>query len=113
MRLVRRMRKEPFELRTATSGEEALGILSRSSIDLIVSDMNMPGMSGMEFLTKVAKEYPNCIRIMLTGRPTLDVAMNAINSGEVYRFLTKPYDAGDLASVIREALEQRSACVEP
>src|SRR5438477_10649227 len=71
--LVRRMRKEPFEHRTATSGEEALGILARSSIDLIVSDMNMPGMSGMDFLTRVAREYPRCIRIMLTGKPTLDV----------------------------------------
>ena len=110
--LVRRMRKEPFELRTATSGEEALGILARSSIDLIVSDMNMPGMSGMDFLAKVAKEYPDCVRIMLTGRPTLDVAMDAINNGEVYRFLTKPYDAGALAALIRKALEQRTELLE-
>jgi DNA-binding response OmpR family regulator len=107
--LVRRMRKEPFELRTATSAHEALGILARSPIDLVVSDMNMPGMTGMEFLTKVAKEYPECVRIMLTGKPTLDVAMGAINHGAVYRFLAKPYDSGALAALIREALEQRDA----
>ncbi len=107
--LMRRLRKEPFELRTATSAEEALGILSRAPIDLVVSDMNMPGMTGMEFLARVAREHPDCIRIMLTGRPTLDVAMGAINSGEVYRFLTKPYDAGALAALIRDALKNRGA----
>jgi DNA-binding NtrC family response regulator len=63
--LMRRMHKEPFQVRTATSAEEALGILSRSPIDLIVSDMNMPGMTGLELLAVVAKKYPDCIRIML------------------------------------------------
>ncbi|HWY87587.1 MAG TPA: protein kinase [Gemmataceae bacterium] len=105
--VMRRMRKEPFQLRTATSAEEAWGILSRSPIDLVVSDNNMPGMSGLDFLAMVAKEFPSCIRIMLTGKPSLDAAMNAINSGEVYRFLTKPYDSEALAALIREALEQR------
>ena len=50
--LMRRMRKEPFQLRTATSGEEALGILARSAIDLVVSDLQMPGMTGTAFLSK-------------------------------------------------------------
>jgi FixJ family two-component response regulator/tRNA A-37 threonylcarbamoyl transferase component Bud32 len=105
--MMRRMRKEPFQMRTATSGEEALGILSQSAIDLVVSDMDMPGMSGTTFLAKVAKDFPDTIRIMLTGKPTLDVAMDAINSGNVYRFLTKPYDSETLAALIREALENR------
>jgi CheY-like chemotaxis protein len=106
--LARRMRKEPFHMHTAGSADEALMLLSHSSIDLVVSDMNMPGMTGMEFLARIAKERPECIRIMLTGRPTLDVAMGAINSGQVYRFLTKPYDAGALAGIIRDALGNRA-----
>lgn len=109
--LVRRLRKESFQLLTATSAEEALAILERSPVDLIVSDWQMPGMSGLEFLAKVAKEYPRCVRIMLTGQPSLPIAISAINSGEVYKFLTKPYDASALAQIIRDALEHRRATV--
>jgi len=105
--LVRRFRKESFRLRTATSAEEALRILSESPIDLIVSDFHMPGMSGGELLARVATQYPDCIRIMLTGQPSLEVAIGAINNGEVYRFLTKPYDAEMLGRIIRDALDQR------
>jgi PAS domain S-box-containing protein len=103
--LVRRLRKEPFQIRTATSAEEGLAVLARTPIDLVVSDWRMPGMSGTEFLAKVAKEYPDCVRIMLTGEPSLAVAMGAINNGEVYRFLSKPYDADALAAIIRAALQ--------
>jgi two-component system, probable response regulator PhcQ len=107
--LVRRLRKEPYQIRTATSAEEAQGAFERCPIDLVVSDWRMPGMSGTEFLAKVAKEYPNCIRIMLTGEPSLAVAIGAVNNGEVHRFLTKPYDAEALAGIIREALQERDA----
>lgn len=62
-------------------------------------------MSGTEFLAKVAKEYPDTLRIMLTGQATLPVAMGAINNGGVHKFLTKPFDAAALASTIRQALE--------
>jgi len=102
--LVRNLRKEPYQFRTATSAEEALGILAHDPVDLIVCDWHMPGMSGTEFLAKVAKEYPKIIRIMLTGQASLPVALSAINKGEVYRFLTKPYDASELALTLREAL---------
>ena len=108
--LQRRLRKEPYQIRTASSGEEALVIMAQARIDLVVSDLNMPGMGGVEFLARVAKEYPQCVRIILTGQPSLNVAMNAINNGEVYRFLTKPYDAVVLGGIIREALEQ---CGDP
>jgi PAS domain S-box-containing protein len=105
--LVRRLRKEAYQIRTATSAEQARGVFERCTIDLVVSDWRMPGMSGTEFLAKVAAEYPNCIRIMLTGEPSLPVVMGAVNNGEVYRFLTKPYDADALAAIIREALKER------
>ncbi len=105
--LVRRWRKESFRLRTATSAEDALGLLAAAPIDLIVSDCRMPGMSGSELLAQVARQYPNCIRIMLTGQPSLDMAIGAINNGAVYRFLTKPYDAEALGRIIREALEKK------
>lgn len=107
--LVRRLRKEPYELRTATSAEEAPGAFGRGPVDLVVCGWHMPGMTGTEFLAKVAAEYPNCVRILLTGEASLPVAVGAINNGEVYRFLTKPFDANALAGVIREALRDRAA----
>src|SRR5207302_3316773 len=66
--LMRRMRKESFTLRTSTSAEEALRILAHSQIDLVVSDMHMAAMSGLQFLSIVAANHPKCIRIMLTGQ---------------------------------------------
>jgi len=104
---VRRLRKEPYEILTAAAAEEALAVLARREAEVIVSDWRMPGMNGTELLTKVAELYPCCIRIMLTGEPSVAVAMAAINSGEVYRFLTKPYDVDALAAIIRDALRQR------
>jgi len=102
--LIRNLRKEPYQFRTATSAEEALGILARDRVDLIVCDWQMPGMSGTEFLVKVAKAYPQIIRIMLTGQPSLSVAAGAINNAGVYKFLTKPCAAAELAGIFREAL---------
>jgi ActR/RegA family two-component response regulator/tRNA A-37 threonylcarbamoyl transferase component Bud32 len=106
--LMRCMRKQPFRFRTATSGEEALRILKEAPIDLVVSDLQLPGMSGTDLLGQVAHDYPNCVRIMLTGQPTLSAAMSAINEGEVYRFLNKPYDAEELAALICDKLDRRS-----
>jgi PAS domain S-box-containing protein len=105
--LARRLRKEPYRVLKATSGTEALALLARSEVDLIVSDMRMPGMNGAELLAKVEEQYPACVRIMLTGEPSLAVAMAAINDGKVCRFLTKPYDADALAAIIRDALRRR------
>jgi DNA-binding NtrC family response regulator len=104
--LVRNWRKEPFEVRTATTAEEALGILAKGHVDAVVCDWQMPGMCGTEFLAKIAAQHPNVIRIMLTGKANFEVAQGAINNGAVHKFLTKPYDAGALADVIRKALVQ-------
>ena len=105
--LTRVLHKEPYTLCTAYSAEEAAEILELRSIDLIVSDEEMPGMTGTEFLGKVAAEYPDIVRIVLTGHPTLPAALRAINEGHVYQFFTKPCNEIDLAITIRRALEQK------
>jgi DNA-binding NtrC family response regulator len=102
--LVRNWRREPFQVRTATAAEEALGILARDPVDAVVCDWHMPGMCGTEFLSKIASQHPNVIRIMLTGKANFEVAQGAINNGGVHKFLTKPCDAATLANVIKEAL---------
>jgi two-component system probable response regulator PhcQ len=105
--LKRALRKEPYEIRTAGCADEALDILARESVDVVVSDENMPKMSGSELLSIVRTRYPDTIRIVLTGNARLDVAIRAINEGEIYRFFTKPCNEVDLAVTIRQALQQK------
>lgn len=105
--LTRSLHKEPYEIVTANSAEEAAQKLEDRTVDLIVSDEEMPGMSGTEFLGRVAEQYPDTVRIVLTGHPTLPAALRAINEGKVYQFFTKPCNEIDLAITIRRALEQK------
>lgn len=103
----RALYRETFEIVTANSGNEALRIMREKPVDVIISDEMMPGMSGLELLKNVCKEFPQTVRIMLTGQATLDVAVRAINDGQIYRFLMKPCNVVDLAVTIRQALAQR------
>lgn len=89
---------------TATNAMEALEILKSTRFHLVVSDEMMPGMSGVNFLNQVKNKYPDTMRIMLTGQASLEVAVKAINQGEIYRFLTKPWDNFELVITVRHAL---------
>ena len=77
------------------------------TVDLIVSNEEMPGMSETEFLARVVRDYPDVVRIVLTGHRFLPAALRAINEGQVYQFFTKPCNGIDLAITIRCALEQK------
>ena len=102
--LKRAMRKEPYLFLTATSGAAAEAILDAQVVDCIISDEQMPGMSGSEFLARARKNFPNTIRMVLSGQASLEAAVRAINEGEVYRFFIKPVNPVDLAFTIRQAL---------
>ena len=104
--------RESYTVYCAGSAEEALKILSQESIDVVISDEVMPGMTGTQFLAVVRKEYPDIIRIILTGHASLESAMRAINEGEIYRFLTKPCNLVDLSVTIRQALQQKYLKIE-
>jgi two-component system probable response regulator PhcQ len=95
---------EPYHILSAGSAEEALPILEKEQVDLVLSDEKMPGMSGSEFLAVVRQKYPDTIRIILTGYASLESAIRAINEGEVYRFFTKPCNVIDVAITIHQAL---------
>ncbi|MBK8014625.1 MAG: response regulator [Deltaproteobacteria bacterium] len=101
------LRKQPFSILTATSGDQGLAMLEEHRIDVVVSDEQMPKMSGTEFLGVVRQRHPNTVRIVLTGQASLDAAIRAINEGEVYRFLTKPCSPIDLAFTIMQGLQMR------
>ncbi|MCC6954806.1 MAG: response regulator [Deltaproteobacteria bacterium] len=110
--LKRSLRKEPYNILCATSGEQAMSVLATQQIDLIVSDEKMPGMRGHELLTLVREQYPNTMRIMLSGQPSLDIAVRAINAGEIFRLFVKPCKEVEVALGIRAALQQRELIVQ-
>ena len=101
------LRKEPYEILTAGSGQEALEILETRRCAVVVSDERMPGMSGAELLARVRERHPDTIRIVLTGQASVDAAMQAINQAQVWRFLMKPCAPEDLALCLSSALEER------
>ena len=104
--LSRTLRRQPYEIVTARSAEEAVSILKSHKIDLVVSDENMPGMRGSELIAWIANEFPDVVRIVLTGQPDVPTMVSAINEGRVFRYFTKPCNELELAMAIREGLEQ-------
>ncbi len=110
--LSRALRREPYCVLTASSGATALGLLAEHPVDVVVSDHDMPGMNGTSLLARVRERYPQTVRMMLTGRGSLDVAIRAINDGEVSRFLAKPIHAGELSLAIREVVQQRELLLQ-
>ncbi len=103
---------EPYRILTAESASEALDILASTRVDVVVSDERMPKMSGSQLLSIVCRDYPRTIRIILTGHASIDATIRAINAGEVYRYLTKPLGADELASTIKAALQLRELAQE-
>jgi DNA-binding NtrC family response regulator len=104
--LERALLDEPYTIYTAESGEKGLDLLSRTKVKVIVSDERMPGMGGAEFLSMVKELYPPVVRIMLTGQASVESTMKAVNKGEIYRFLIKPWDDTELILSIRSAVEK-------
>jgi two-component system probable response regulator PhcQ len=105
--LKRALRREPYEILTAISGAAALELLERHAVDVVISDEQMPGMSGSVFLSAVRKQYPHTIRMILSGQASLEAAVRAINEGEVYRFFLKPCNPTDLAFTVQQALAHK------
>ncbi|MGB2804666.1 MAG: response regulator [Candidatus Zixiibacteriota bacterium] len=103
--LKRLFRKEEYDILTAKSGAEGLKILDSHDMDLIISDLKMPIMNGVEFLAQAKERNPDALRIMLTGHADVKAMMDAIDQGEVYRFLLKPWNDDELRITIKQALE--------
>lgn len=98
--------RKMFELDTASSGAAGLKMLDNEGpYAVIVSDMQMPGMDGIQFLSRVKEVSPDSTRIMLTGQGDLNVAMKAVNQGSIFRFLTKPCPPDELAKALWAGLE--------
>ncbi|HEU5072670.1 MAG TPA: response regulator, partial [Polyangiaceae bacterium] len=98
------LRTETFEVVGTTSPARALALLSEEPFNVLVSDEEMPGMKGSEFLARASKAHPHIPRIMLSGKVDVEGLGRAVNDAEIFRFLAKPVRAAALAHSIQEAL---------
>lgn len=91
----------------AEGGAAALELVANDPVDLVISDMRMPGMDGAQFLQKMRVLQPDSMRILLTGYADINSTIAAINGGEIHRYIAKPWDDNDIVLVVREALARR------
>ncbi|MEZ5623063.1 MAG: response regulator [Burkholderiaceae bacterium] len=105
--LRRALRARGYEPLTAGGGADGLERLAREPVDAIISDMRMPGMDGATFLKAARNVRPTAVRLLLTGHADLTAALKAVNEGEIFRFLTKPWDDDRLVAALDEGLERK------
>ena len=105
VRLLKIMFRDQYEVHTALSAREALGILETIPVDVLASDQRMPEMTGIQLLAQVRERWPDTVRLLLTGYSDLVAIIGAVNEGEVYRFLNKPWNQSELRAIIAEAAE--------
>jgi signal transduction histidine kinase len=97
---------------TASSGDQALELLKKNDVHLILSDQRMPGMSGDVFLSQARRLHPDAIRMLFTGYADIQAVINAVNEGNIFRYILKPWDAVELEGVIRQGAEQYELLAE-
>jgi len=105
--LTRLFKKDGYKIFTAESGEQALSLVRGVEFDLVISDMRMPGMSGVELLENVKRLSPNTIRILLTGYADISSVVDAVNKSGIYRYIAKPWDDEDIRLTVKGALKQK------
>ncbi|WP_449419627.1 response regulator [Phormidium nigroviride] len=104
--LLYRTFRRDFNVLKAESGIRALEVLGdEGEVAVIISDQRMPEMKGTEFLSKTVPQFPNTVRIILTGFTDIEDLVDAINSGQVYKYITKPWDPNELKVVVQRAAE--------
>ena len=101
-----KLKSAGFDVDVASDGEEALGKLRTKQADVVLLDISMPRMSGMEVLTIIRREYPQTEAIMLTGMQDVKTAVECMDKGAFY-YITKPYYDSDLLGLIERALERK------
>jgi DNA-binding NtrC family response regulator len=102
----RLLRHEPWKVLVASRAKEALEILDGEPAQVVITDQRMPEMSGVDLLSVIRERHPDVVRMMLTGYTEINVAVDAINRGAIYRLITKPWNDEELKATIRQALEQ-------
>jgi len=110
--LQRLMRNEPIKVLTANRPSEAFELIDRCAPQVIVSDQRMPEMSGVDFLSSVRDRHNDVVRMMLTGYTDMTIAVEAINKGEIFRLITKPWNDDELKATLRQAFDHHDLKAE-
>ena len=105
LRLLERLFRNDYEVISAESGTAALRLLEQHDVALIITDQRMPDMTGIEVLKRTASLRPNMVRIILTGYTDIETLVEAINTGYVYKYVTKPWNNEELRLTVSRALE--------
>ena len=105
LRSLERLFRADYEVLTADSGAEALELLGQHDVALLITDQRMPAMTGIELLQKTVPLRPRMVRIILTGYTDVDALVEAINCGQVYRYVGKPWNNDELKLTVKRALE--------
>ncbi len=103
--LKRTFMNDDIHIISAASGEQGLKILEGARVDLVISDQNMPGMDGIDFVRQIRASYPEVLTIILTAYADIKNALLAINQAGVYKFIIKPWDDDELRITVKRALE--------
>jgi response regulator RpfG family c-di-GMP phosphodiesterase len=106
--LKRLFRPKGYQIHLAEGGKAALELMEQMSVDLVISDMRMPEMDGVQLLEQVRQRWPDTVRLLLTGYADIASTIAAVNRGEIYRYISKPWDDADILLIVREALEHRT-----
>jgi DNA-binding NtrC family response regulator len=103
---LRGLLRQEFELHTAESGAEALDIMRRHVIHVLMTDQRMPQMTGVELLQEARGACPEAVRIVFTGYADIKAVIDAINQGQIFRYLTKPWDPDELVAALRQGCDE-------
>ncbi|HST53886.1 MAG TPA: HD domain-containing phosphohydrolase [Pyrinomonadaceae bacterium] len=109
LRLLERLLRRDYRVLTAASGQEALQLLEQHDVALLITDQRMPGMTGIELLQRTAEFRPHMVRIVLTGYTDIGALVEAINCGQVYKYITKPWNNDDLRITVERAVAHHEA----
>jgi response regulator RpfG family c-di-GMP phosphodiesterase len=104
LRLLERLFRRDYQVLTAASGKEALQLLEQHDVALLITDQRMPGMTGIELLKRTAEFRPHMVRMVLTGYTDIGALVEAINCGQVYKYVTKPWNNDDLRITVGRAV---------
>lgn len=105
-RSIFRQFRRKYKVHTATNANDALEIMDEKPIQVVLSDQRMPGMTGVDFFSEIKHKYPDALKMILTGYSDIEAVVGAINEGQVFRYLTKPWSPVELEIAVREAFEK-------
>ena len=112
LRMLERLFRKDYRLLTAANGEEALEILKREDVSLIITDQRMPGMTGTQLLRESMGTNPHTIKIILTGYTDIEALVEAINTTRIYKFVSKPWDPIALKEVVQDAFREHEKTIQ-